>query len=91
MNKCVILFAVLIHVLAPGAPLEAQSATGQITGAVRDATGGVMSKVKVTVTNTQTGLTRETTTDDAGTYVVPLLPAGVYLVTAEHANFKVAV
>ena len=91
MNKCVILFAVLIHVLAPAAPLEAQSATGQITGAVRDATGGVMSKVKVTVTNTQTGLTRETTTDDAGTYVVPLLPAGVYLVTAEHANFKVAV
>ena len=91
MNKHVILAAVLIYVLAPAELLRAQSATGQITGAVKDATGGVMAKVKVTVTNTQTGLTRETTTDDVGTYVVPLLPAGVYLVTAEQANFKLAV
>ena len=43
---------------------SAQTATGQITGTVRDATGAVMSGVKVVVTNQQTGLTRQTTTSD---------------------------
>lgn len=91
MRKTVVLFAVVMCVLGQAGMLEAQSATGQITGTVKDATAGVMAKVKVTVTNAQTGLTRETTTNDVGTYVVPLLPAGMYLVTAEHANFKLAV
>ena len=50
-----------------------------------------MPKVKVVVTNEQTGLTRETTTNDDGDYVVPLLPVGSYVVTAEQAGFKLAV
>ena len=70
---------------------SAQTATGQITGTVRDATGAVMSDVKVVVTNQQTGLTRETTTGDNGDYVVPLLPVGVYVVTGEQTGFKTAV
>ncbi len=45
--------------------------------------GAVMPGVKVVVTSQQTGLTRETTTSDVGSYVVPLLPVGNYLVTAE--------
>ena len=69
----------------------AQTATGQITGTVRDATGAVMSGVKVVVSNQQTGLNRETKTGSNGDYVVPLLPAGVYLVTAEQAGFKTAI
>ena len=69
----------------------AQTATGQITGTARDASGAVMSGVKVVVTNQQTGLTRETTSNDLGDYVVPLLPVGVYLVTAEQKGFKIAV
>lgn len=91
MRRTVLLVAVWICVLGPAGMVRAQSATGQITGTVKDATGGVMGKVKVTVTNVQTGLTRETTTNDVGTYVVPLLPAGAYLVTAEQASFKLAV
>ena len=69
----------------------AQTATGQITGTVRDATGAVMAGVKVVVTNQQTGLNRETKTGSNGDYVVPLLPAGVYLVTAEQTGFKTAI
>ena len=68
----------------------AQTATGQITGTVRDASGAVMSGVKIVVTNTQTGLNRETKTGSNGDYVVPLLPAGMYLVTAEQTGFKTA-
>ena len=70
---------------------SAQTATGQITGTVRDATGAVMSGVKVVVTNEQTGLTRQTKTGANGEYVIPLLPVGVYVVTGEQAGFKTAI
>ena len=69
----------------------AQTATGQITGTVRDASGAVMPGVKVAVTNEQTGLTRQTITGANGDYVVPLLPVGVYVVTGEQTGFKTAI
>ena len=69
----------------------AQTATGQITGTAHDASGAIMSGVKVAVTNQQTGLTRETKTGTNGDYVIPLLPVGVYIVTAEQTGFKTAI
>jgi hypothetical protein len=69
----------------------AQTATGQITGTVRDASGAAMAGVKVVVTNTQTGLTRQSTTGERGDYVIPLLPAGTYVVTGEQTGFKTAI
>ena len=83
--------ATVAAVLLLAGAAHAQTATGQILGTVKDASGGIMPKVKVVVTNTQTGLTRETTTADNGTYVVPLLPAGAYVVTAEQTGFKLGV
>ena len=83
--------ATVVAVLLLAGAARAQTATGQILGTVKDASGGIMPKVKVVVTNTQTGLTRETTTADNGTYVVPLLPAGAYVVTAEQTGFKLGV
>ena len=44
----------------------AQTATGQITGTVRDTSGAVMSGVKVVVTNQQNGLSRQTRTGENG-------------------------
>ena len=81
-------FAVLIILTSTS---FAQTATGQITGTVRDATGAVMAGVKVAVTSQQTGLTRETKTGPNGEYVIPLLPVGVFVVTAEQAGFKTAI
>ena len=78
-----------VLLLASGA--RAQTATGQILGTVKDASGAVMPKVKVVVTNQQTGLTRQTTTSDDGTFVVPLLPVGAYVLTAEQTGFKLAI
>ena len=91
MRRALSLLAALSLVLGTASTLHAQTATGQITGTVTDTSGAVMAKVKVTVTNQQTGLTRESTTNDLGAYTVPLLPVGEYMVTAEQAGFKLAV
>ena len=68
----------------------AQTATGQITGVVKDANGAVLAKARVKVDSALTGLARETTTNEEGIYVFPLLPVGVYAVTVEHQGFSTA-
>src|SRR6185503_17967720 len=50
----------------------------------------VMAGAKVKVSSEKTGLTRETTSNDTGDYVFPLLPVGVYSISAEQQGFKVA-
>jgi len=72
-------------------PVEAQTATGQITGTIADTSGALVTGSKIKITNTLTGLMRETSTSGRGTYSVALLPVGVYLVTAEKDGFKLAV
>jgi len=83
--------AVLGLLLATANPAAAQTATGQITGAITDATGATVTGVRVKITNTLTGLTREATSSDRGTYSVPQLPVGTYVITAEKEGFKLAV
>ena len=51
-------------------------ATAQLSGRVTDDSGGVLPGVTVTVTQTDTGFTRTTVTDDGGGYVLPNLPLG---------------
>ncbi|MGH9374521.1 MAG: carboxypeptidase regulatory-like domain-containing protein [Vicinamibacterales bacterium] len=81
----------LAALLGMAATSWAQTATGQITGTVRDSTGAVMTGVEVVVTNQETGLTRETQTGGNGDFVVPLLPVGLYIVSGEQSGFKMAV
>ena len=44
--------------------------------------------MSITVTSLGTGLTRKIVTSQSGNYAVPLLPVGVYSVTAEASGFK---
>jgi hypothetical protein len=62
--------------------------TGAIVGAVKEATGAVITGAAVKITNTGTGITREVTSDDNGRYVAESLPIGVYDITVEKAGFK---
>ena len=66
----------------------AQKTTGDITGSVADATGGVLPGVTVNAVCSATGLTRTTTTDSQGGFGLPDLPICVYKVTAELPGFK---
>ena len=49
---------------------------------------GTVPSAKVTITNTQTGAVRHTTTEATGKYVATQLPVGIYEVRAEAAGFK---
>ena len=59
-----------------------------MTGTVRDASGAIVPRATVTVTNIQTNISVKTETDDAGVYVIPSLRPGEYSVTAESAGFS---
>jgi len=86
----VTLIALFAFVFGVTGAAMAQTATGQITGVVKDTNGAVLAKAKVKVNSALTGLTRETTTNEEGIYVFPLLPVGVYAVTVERQGFHAA-
>ena len=79
--------AMLIGGAFPASVL-AQGLTGQISGTVTDAGGGVMPGVTVTIKNVGTGLTRETITGGDGVFVFPDLLAGTFDVTVAMQGFK---
>jgi hypothetical protein len=66
----------------------AQEAT--IVGTVTDPTGAAVPNASLTVTNTDTGLTRTLATASDGQYAVPDLLIGHYTVRATASGFKVA-
>ena len=72
--------------VAPGW-LRAQ-AVGEITGRVVDPSGAVMPNVRITATNSATGVSQSTVSSGAGTYTIPRLLVGSYSVTAEARGFK---
>src|SRR5947207_10265629 len=80
--------AVLVLFLA-GANAWAQAgATAQISGSVKDSSGGVLPGVDVTATQTDTGLKRNATTEVDGSYTILNLSPGPYRVEATLQGFK---
>ena len=70
------------------AHLAVAETSGRISGTVQDATGAVIAGAHVTVTNSETGVSRESSTDARGAYVFTNLPVGHYDVTIENAGFR---
>ena len=65
-------------------------AIGSFSGAVVDPSGSVIMGAKVTATLQATGASREAKTDDAGHYLIPLLPVGIYTLRVEFQGFRAA-
>ncbi|MGE0129741.1 MAG: carboxypeptidase regulatory-like domain-containing protein [Blastocatellales bacterium] len=63
---------------------------GTIRGTATDANGALVSGAKVQVTDLETNLSREATTDSKGAYEVAGLKYGVYKVTVTAQGFKTA-
>ena len=65
----------------------AYAQNAQVSGVLKDQTGGVLPGVTITAKNVETGLTRTAVTEATGEYRVPALPPGTYAVSAELAGF----
>ena len=67
--------------------VAAQTATATLSGTVEDQNSAVIPGVSITLTNTANGQQREATTDDHGSYTIPLLSPGTYVLRAERQGF----
>src|SRR3984957_845521 len=65
-------------------------ATGSISGTVSDPSGAAVPNAKVTVTAPAMGLSRSSTTNQSGEYIVPLLGVASYTVQVELQGFQTA-
>ena len=70
--------------------LHAQQYFGTIVGTVTDPSGGALPDATVTVTNTQTAISRQVKTDQLGNYRVESLVPSTYTIKVEHSGFETA-
>ncbi|PYV90086.1 MAG: TonB-dependent receptor, partial [Acidobacteria bacterium] len=79
----------LLGILTIGAlNLTAQTTTAILRGTVADPSAAPIPGAEVTVTNTDTGLTRKVTTNEVGDYVVADLPYGPYEIVVVKQGFQ---
>ena len=83
------LFLLLVCALALSvSPALYGQATGSFSGNVVDKSGSAISGATVTATSQGTGVSREAKTDDAGHYLIPLLPVSIYTLRVEFQGFQ---
>jgi hypothetical protein len=86
-----ILFEVVVCVLALIlSPAAHGQATGSFSGNVLDKSGSAIPGAAVIATSQGTGLAREGKADNAGHYLIPLLPVGTYTVRVDVSGFQSA-
>jgi outer membrane receptor protein involved in Fe transport len=62
--------------------------TGSILGNVTDVSGAALPDATVTAQSADQGLTRSTTTNSTGSFVLPAIPIGTYTVTIQAKGFE---
>jgi hypothetical protein len=86
-NACRMSVLVFFLSLGVSGVLFAQSDLGRISGFIKDPSGATIANAKVTIQN-NTGVERQTTTNDSGYYVVTNVPPGLYTMIAEASGFQ---
>jgi len=86
----VVVFALLALLFIGQQAAFAQSTvgTGSITGVVSDPQGAAVPSAKVTITNKDTGLSFDLTTNSSGVYNSGNVAPGNYVIKVESPNFK---
>ena len=77
-----------IFVCIAATPAAWAQATAQISGTVKDPSGAVLPGVEVTATQTETGISRTTVTNETGSYVLSNLALGQYRLQATLPGFQ---
>lgn len=88
LRKFSVRFLTVILIAFTGLAVSARAQQATIVGTVTDPSAAVVPNVSVSITNTDTGLARVFTTNDAGQYVAPDLQIGHYNIKATSNGFK---
>jgi hypothetical protein len=80
----------LALLLAAAPAAFAQFDTGAVVGTVKDTSGATVPDAKVTLTNTQTGVSVVRSTNTEGAYEFTNVRPGIYIVSAEKSGFAIA-
>jgi hypothetical protein len=75
---CLLIFSPVLHA----------QANGSFSGTVVDKSGANVVGAKITATSQGTGISRDGISDDAGHYLIPLLPVGIYTLHVEFSGFQ---
>src|SRR5215472_10397820 len=82
------IFALILLAAVSAVIAFSQAVNGSLLGTIMDSSGGTVPNAKVTITETQTGFSRATNTNESGNYTFSDLPPGTYTITAEQPGFK---
>ena len=80
--------AILCVLIASTAVWAQATAGAQVSGTVTDESGNTVPGVEITVTQSETGLTRTAVSSAEGNYLFPNLPIGPYQLQAKKQGFK---
>src|SRR5437867_5169352 len=83
-----VFFCALFMFVVGCAASWAQGATAQISGTATDQSGAVLPGVEISATQTETGVSRSTLSNETGLYVLPNLPVGPYRLEAALSGFR---
>lgn len=89
-HRILILLTGLVLLLSVSSSFAQFTSTGQISGSVRDSSGGAIPGAKVVITNEGTGVATPIQSNEAGEFILPALTAGIYQVSAESSGFQKA-
>ena len=81
MSVCLFSFTLLL-------PSQAHAQTASVGGVIRDPSEKVVSGAKITLLNTQTGISRNVSTNEEGIFWFTNVAPGAYAVTVERDGFK---
>src|SRR6266851_4370103 len=88
MSKKVFLAALACTIVFSVPSLLYGQAIGSFSGTVTDKSGSVIAGATVKATSEGTGVSRESKTDDAWHYLIPLLPVANYTLRVEFQGFQ---
>jgi Carboxypeptidase regulatory-like domain/TonB-dependent Receptor Plug Domain len=91
VSRGVAILATLFFSLIAGVVAHAQVTGATLSGTVTDPSGGVVAGANISVTNSATGISRDTTSDSAGLYTIPNLIPGTYEVRVSATGFSTSV
>src|SRR6266480_4675985 len=91
IHRLLAIVLVLVGILTSARAYGQGGATGAISGAVMDTSGGSVAGAEVQIIDTRTeSLARKVSTNADGSFVAPLLPPGTYIVVVNKSGFAEA-